>query len=208
MSIPLIIWGASGHARVVADTALAMGRFDLVGLVDDDPAKVGASLMGMPVLGSLEMVPRWKNAQLFLAIGDNAARLRKADSLASIALTFATLIHPQAVLARDVNVGVGTLVAAGAVVQPGTQLGRHVIINTLAGVDHDCVLADGVHIAPGAHLAGNVRVGRRTMIGLGAAIREGITLGQDARIGAGAVVIRDVPDQITVVGNPARILTP
>ncbi len=206
MAKPLIIYGASGHAKVVIDTARAMGGFDIIACIDDAPARVGSVHMGVPVLGSIEEVPRWHKATFFIAIGDNAARLRKAELLKLQQVTYATLIHPRAVVAGDVVVGAGCLIAAGAVVQPGVRLGEHVIVNTLAGVDHDCEIGDGAHVAPGAHLAGRVKVGRAAMIGVGASLRDGVTIGAGVRIGAGAVVVRDMPDGVTAYGNPARIV--
>ncbi len=205
MANPLIIYGASGHAKVVIDTARSMGGFDIIACIDDDPAKAGTVHMGVPVLGSIDQVSRWHKAQLFLAIGDNAVRLRIAAGLGQHQVTYATLIHPRAVVAGDVVIGAGSLIAAGAVVQPGSRLGEQVIINTLAGVDHDGDIGDGAHVAPGAHLAGRVKVGRGSMIGVGASVRDGINIGSGSLIGAGAVVVSDIPDGVTAYGNPARV---
>jgi UDP-N-acetylbacillosamine N-acetyltransferase len=96
--------------------------------------------------------------------------------------------------------------AAGSVVNPGATLGRNVIVNTCASVDHDCVLEDGVHISPGAHLGGGVTVGRGTWIGIGAVVRDHVMIGAGVTIGAGAVVVKDIPDGVMAYGVPARVV--
>jgi sugar O-acyltransferase (sialic acid O-acetyltransferase NeuD family) len=107
-------------------------------------------------------------------------------------------------IARDVQVGPGTLVAAGAVINPGVVIGKNVIVNTLACIEHDCTIENGVHVAPGARLAGHVRVGSGAWIGIGATIIDKITIGKHSIIGAGSVVIRNIPADVVVAGVPAR----
>jgi UDP-perosamine 4-acetyltransferase len=93
---------------------------------------------------------------------------------------------------------------AGAVINAHAKIGELGIINTRASIDHDCEIGDGVHIAPGVTMAGNVTVGDGSLIGVGASIVPGIIIGSDSIIGAGAVVVRDVPSNTTVVGCPAK----
>lgn len=202
---PLVIWGASGHGKVAADIARAMGVFELVGFVDEDPAKAG-EFLGLSVRGEAGDWRGLAGVEFFLAIGNNAQRLRRAEELKRQGVRFARLIHPRATVAGDVEMGEGTLVAAGAVINPGTVIGAQCIVNTLAGVDHDCVLEEGVHVCPGAHVAGRVRVGRGAMIGVGASVRDGVRIGEFAVVGAGAAVVEDVPGRVVVVGVPARRL--
>ena len=117
-------------------------------------------------------------------------------------------IHPSAIIGSDVTVGEGSLVAAGAVINASTKIGKCGIINTCASVDHDCVISDGVHIGPGCRVAGDVTVGKYAWLGIGATVIDKRSIGQGSVVGAGAVVIGDVPDAVVVTGVPARTLRP
>lgn len=202
----LVLWGASGHAKVVADIVRLAGEFEIAGFLDDvDPR--GREFCGARVLGGrdrLESLRADGVTHVLFAFGDGAARLRLTPDVRARGFELATAVHPRAVVAADVVIGGGTVIAAGAVVGPGTTLGENVIVNTLAGVDHDCVIGAGAHVAPGARLGGSVRVGDGAWIGIGAVVREKIVIGERAIIGAGAVVVDDVPGGIVAYGVPAR----
>lgn len=204
----LALWGAAGHAKVVADIVLLDGRFEIVGFLDDvDPAARGREFCGARILGGREQLESLRAAgvtHVIFAFGDGAARLKLAPIVRERGFELATAIHPRATVASDVRVGAGTVIAAGAVINPATTLGENVIVNTLAGVDHDCVIGDGAHIAPGARLAGDVRVGEAAWIGIGAVVREKLSIGARTVIGAGAVVLEDVPADVVAYGVPAR----
>ncbi len=202
-------YGASGHGKVVANI-LALSGMELLGFVDDDDAKAGAQLAGVPVIGTATALPALlaAAAAAIVTIGSNQVRTAKARDLEQLGFKLASAIHPAAVVAPDVTVGAGTAIMAGAIVNSSSRIGANVIVNTGATVDHDCVLADGAHISPGANLAGGVVVGGNTHVGIRSSVIQGIRIGADSIVGAGAVVIRDVPPGVTVVGNPARILTP
>ncbi|WP_029416672.1 NeuD/PglB/VioB family sugar acetyltransferase [Brevundimonas bacteroides] len=199
----LAIIGQGGHARVLADAAEGAGwaAIVLIGDTPEDPAP-------WPCAGSLnELLHGVVEADACLVgIGDNSTRLGIHRCLAREAWSTPRLLHPRAGTSPRARLGAGSVVLAGAWAGVGTTIGEAVILNTGATVDHDCVLGDGVHVSPGAHLAGGVRVGECSWIGIGAVVRQGITIGRDAVVGAGAVVVADVPDGITVVGNPARPL--
>jgi len=209
-SFQLVVWGAGGHGRVVADAAARAGKFTLAGWIDDvSPGRMGDLFEGVPVVGGKERLPQllaggvdW----LIVAVGECAARERLADMAVRAGLRLATVVHPAATVARTAVLGPGTFVAAGAVVAPGAQLGSNVIVNHGATVDHDCELADGVHVCPGAHLAGNVRIGARSWIGIGASIVERVSVGADTMVGAGSVVVEDLPAGVVAYGCPARIV--
>lgn len=202
---PLWIVGAGGHAKVVIETARAMGCFQLAGVLDDDPARVGAEVLGVPVRGAIdaETVARLGVEQAVLAIGSNQVRAELAARLDGL-VCWATLIHPSAVIAPTVRLGEGTVVFAGAVIQPDAVLGRHVIVNTGASIDHDCVVGDVAHIAPGVRLAGNVCVGRGAFLGIGSCAIPGSRIGDWATIGAGGVVLGEIPTGVVAKGVPAR----
>lgn len=195
----LLIIGAGGHARVVL-AALSDGvRPALV-----DPAvPSGTRLDGIPVLGGDEVLASHIEGT-HVAIGSNVRRRDAVDRAGPRAWT--TIISPLAHVIDGVTLAEGAFVGARAVIQPGAKIGRHVIINTGAIVEHDCVVGDFAHVAPGAVLCGAVVVGEGALVGAGAVVTPGITIGRDTVIGAGAVVVADVPDGVTVVGNPARPL--
>lgn len=203
----VFLFGASGHAKVVADIVERAGGA-VSFIVDDDPARTGQRLLGHSVIGGrTELLERRGGAGLaIVAIGVNAARLSVAEWLAANGFTFASAIHPSAQLGREVRLGAGCVVMANAAINSDTTLGAHCIVNTGASVDHDCVLGDGVHVAPGARLCGGVKVGKGTLVGAGAVVVPGRRIGADAIIAAGAVVLADVPDGRAVAGNPAKLI--
>jgi acetyltransferase EpsM len=205
----VVIWGAGGHALVVADILRLAGEYDILGFLDDrSPQRRGELFAGGRILGGREQLDTLLTGgvHLLLAVGDCQARLSLARELGGRGLPFATAAHPRATLAADVRVGAGSVVAAGAVINPATRLGGHTIVNTCASIDHECIVDDGVHVAPGARLAGRVSVGRGTWVGMGAVVLPGVRIGAGTVIGAGAVVLHDVPDGLVAYGVPARVV--
>lgn len=201
----VLILGAGGHAKVVVATARAAG-IDVLGILDDDERKIGQSVFGVPVLGSLADLSQYRQVPCIVAVGDNASRRRLFEEWQWRQMDWGTLIHPASFVDDSATVGKGSVVFAGATVQVDVHIGAHCIINTQASVDHDCRLGDFVHLAPGCHLAGNVTVEDGAFLGIGSSVIPGVTIGADAVIGAGAVVISDVPAGVTVVGVPARAI--
>lgn len=205
----LVLIGAGGHAKVVADLILRVGSYEIVGFLDDDPATWGRTILGLPVLGGHERLPALRAegaARCLVAVGDNRARLALAEQAAALGYSFPVAIHPRATVAPSARLGPGTVVAAAAVVNPEAVVGNHAIINTGAIVEHDNRLGEGVHISPGAVLCGGVTVGDHGHVGAGARVIPGVCVGSDCVIGAGAVVIRDLPDRVVAVGVPARVI--
>ncbi len=208
--LPLVaVWGAAGHARVVANGIRCQSRYEIAGFIDSVcPLRAGEEFSGSRVLGGVDCLARCRAegiSHLIVAVGDNQARLRLAEEALRHGFELAIVVHPSAVIADGVIVGGGTFVAAGVVVNPGASIGRNVILNTSCSVDHDCEIADGVHVAPGATLAGNVSVGRATLVGVGAVVRDHRSIGTNSVIGAGAVVVSDICDGVTAIGVPARL---
>lgn len=197
----LTIIGASGHGKVVADVATHCG-YNHIEFLDDDEALTQCSRW--PVVGRCDKAEEI-DGDLFVAIGN--ADTRKKIIGQHPDKHFATLIHPETVIADNVRFGKGTVVMAGVVVNPDTTIGDGCIINTSSSVDHDCVIGDYSHVSVGAHLSGTVHVGDSTWIGAGATISNNVNICDGCMIGAGAVVIKDITEPGTYVGVPARKLS-
>lgn len=198
--------GSGGHARVVVDTLEALGRGDLV-VLDGDESQAGSTLLGHPVAHEPEVLENLEQeSEFFVAIGDARARRRITEQWLAAGHRPATVIHPGAIVSPHARLGAGTCVLAGAVIQAGAVVGSSSIINTLASADHDCEVGDYAHLAPRSALAGQVRVGPECWIGLGAVVREGITIGARTLVGAGAVVVRDLPADVEAYGVPAQVI--
>lgn len=205
----IAIWGASGHAMVIVDILRLQGAFAIVGYLDDINSKRhGTMLQGLPIFGGREQLTRLRDmgvGHFIIGVGHCEARLELADQVKLLGFELASAVHPSAVIASDVLIKPGTVVAAGAVINPGCEIGENVIVNTSSSIDHECILGDGSHVSPGAHLAGRVVVGRATWVGLGASISDHITIGNGTIVGAGSVVVRDLPGNVVAYGNPARV---
>jgi len=206
----LVIWGASGHALVLADIIRLRGEYEIAGFLDDvNPDRRNTEFCGATVLGGqeqLDLLPQMGVHDLLVGFGDCRARLKVAELLLARGFRLTVAIHPQATIAPGVPVGAGTAIMAGAVVNAGSQIGENVIINTCASVDHECIIEKGAHICPGVHLAGKVVVGQATWIGIGATVIDKVRIGEHALIGAGAVVVNDIPDGVVAYGVPARVI--
>lgn len=194
----LAIIGASGHGKVVADIAKKSGYTEIV-FLDDNENIVECG--GYPVVGRSADVVRM-DADVVVAIGNAEIRKRILESIDESRMT--ALIHPDAVVADEVRIGAGTVVMAGAVINPGTTIGRGCIINTCSSIDHDCVVGDYVHVSVGAHIAGTCDIGEKTWIGAGATVSNNVNICGNCMIGAGAVVIKNIEKAATYVGVPAK----
>ena len=198
----MIVIGSGGQARVVISTCRAAG-IPLEAVFDDDPARCGKDLMGVPIFGPVDEILRRPEHPVIIGVGDARTRRLLAQRLH---LNWGTVVHPNSFVDPSAYLGPGTVVFAGAVIQPESRIGAHAIINTGATVDHNCILDDYVQVAPGANLCGNVSVGAGTFVGANAVVLENLKVGRGSILGAGAVVIRDVPDQVVAVGCPAQTI--
>ena len=198
MSSEVIVIGAGGHARVVADIIQHVGDI-VLGFLDDN---IEGMVMGLPVLGKIADALNYDNRTLFvIGIGNNFTRKRIAQQYH---LNWYTAIHPTAVVASNVIIEKGTVLMAGAIINTGAHIGKHCIINTSTVVEHDNNIADYVHISPHATLCGTVSVGNLSHVGAGVTIRNNIIITSNCVIGAGAVVVKDIKESGTYVGIPAK----
>lgn len=201
----LLIIGAGGHGKVVADIAKSLGKYAEIAFLDDD--KEIKSVLRYSCVGTVEYLQTEpKETEVFIAIGNASIRERVILFVKEQGFEIATLIHPNAVIGSDVRIGSGTAVMAGVVVNAGVRIGEGVIVNTSSSVDHDCVVGDFSHIAVGAHVAGTVTIGEKCWIGAGAVVSNNISLAANVTIGAGGVVISDIDEKGTYVGVPVRKL--
>ena len=201
----LAILGASGHGKVVADCAELCG-WESVSFFDD--AWSGKTRNGVWSIDGDTQLLMDRLAEfdgVLVAIGNNHIRQAKLQALLEKGAQLPVLIHPSAVVSRYAEIGVGSVLFAGAVVNVDCRIGMGVIINTAASIDHDCVLGDAVHISPGARLAGGVCIGERSWVGIGVSVKQLVEIGSDVTVGAGAVVVSNIPNDSVAVGIPARV---
>lgn len=206
--LPLILLGAGGHARVLLSTLLET-RKRVIGFVHKE--QTHEALMGIPCLGGDDAISAHDPGQVLLingigSVGSIENRMRVYQSFRKAGYRFASVIHPSAILAPEVQLADDVQIMAGAILQTGSSVRENCIVNTGARIDHDCILEAHVHVAPGAVLSGDVHVGARAHIGAGATVIQGVQIGAGSIVGAGAVVLSDVPDSCTVVGVPARAI--
>lgn len=205
----LVIWGASGHGKVVLDIARAQCVSSDVVFIDDDSQKLFWEYQGCHVVGrrtELAILRATGYAHFIVAIGCNAARAACFLAACKMEIEPQTLIHPTAAVSPSASIGPGTVIMANAVINPDSVIGANCIINSGAIVEHDCRIANHVHLSPGVALGGGVRIGAYSHIGLHATVLPGVEIGERVIVGAGAVVLEYVAPDDKVVGVPARSL--
>ncbi|WP_260284809.1 acetyltransferase [Peribacillus aracenensis] len=203
MKNKLLIIGASGHGKVVADIALKMNKWSNIAFLDDNENI--KSSMGIKVIGkSTDVFKHIQDYDIFVGIGNNSTREKVYGKLEAKRVNIPTLIHPTAVIGEKVELAPGTVVMAGVVVNCCTRIGKGCIINTGASIDHDNIIEDFVHISPGSHLAGTVKVEHGSWLGIGSIVSNNVNITSGCEFGAGAVVINDITEPGTYVGVPVR----
>lgn len=200
----IAILGASGHGKVIADIAELNGYKNISFFDDAWPDK--SQLDNWIVSGnSKQLIERLSEfSACIVAIGNNKKRVEKQHELLAVGAPIISLIHPCAVVSRYAEIASGSVVMANAVINPAVKIGLGCIINTGATIDHDCLIADGVHVSPGVHLAGNIMVGESSWLGIGCSVKQGITIGCNVLIGVGAAVVTDIGNDCVAVGIPAK----
>lgn len=212
--VPIVGIGAGGHAKVILDVLTRLGGYEVVGLTDVDPAKIGTTVLGFPVVGDDTALAKLRQSGVEAAfVGVGAVSVHGTHARAAIfdrgrkqGFVVPTLVHPDAVLSSHAAVGEGTVLLAGAAIGAEARLGMNVTVYSGSVIEHDCVIGDHAHLSPGVLLAGGVAVGEGSFLGIGAVVAHGVRIGPWATVGAGAVVLADVAGGRTVVGVPARDL--
>jgi sugar O-acyltransferase (sialic acid O-acetyltransferase NeuD family) len=196
----IYLYGASGHSKVVIEI-LEKQKKVISGLIDDDPAI--KRLLDYPVFQTIPDHVLKSELKMIICVGNNENRKKLTDKNL---WEYETAVHPSANISLRSIIGEGTVVMPSVSVNCDTAIGKHAILNTNCSVDHDCVLSDFVHISPNVSLGGNVHIGLGSHIGIGACVVQGIKIGKWVTVGAGAVIINDIPDCAVVVGNPGKII--
>ena len=204
----IAVWGAGGHGHVVADILLQIGGWQVVGFIDNVHAK-GDAVMGLPVLGDRDVLPALRAdgvEALAVAIGDPAAHAALMAIADGYGFEQPSLIHPFVSVSPSARIGRGCVVCAGAIIGPQTEMKPGAILNSKSSLDHDVVVGQCPHIAPGAIVCGYTTIGDGCWIGTGAVVRDHLAIGSRTVIGAGATVLKDMPDAVTAYGVPAKII--
>ncbi len=208
----IVVFGGSGHARVVLDIIKRMARYVLVGIIDGSSGGSMTRASDYRILGCDDDLPRiiddFGVDCGIIAVGDNYRRSLIHQKIAGMcpSFKFGTAIHPNACLAEDITIGEGSVVMAGAVINSGSRIGRSCILNTNCSLDHDSEMEDFSSFAPGVTGGGNVKVGYCSALGIGAIVKHGVRIGEHAVVGAGAIVMRDIPSLTVSYGQPCKFV--
>ena len=204
MGKSILVIGAGGHAKSVIDALLSVGEYDKIAVLEDFGTK---EILGFKVIGKVneakKFLDEYQNA--VVAVGDNDYRLKTINYLKGLGYNLPCIIHKKAYVSRFSSIREGSVVLGGAFINANVKIGIGVIINSSVTVEHDCIVADGVHLSPNSVVCGGVIVGDKTWIGSGATVIDHINIGKKVIIGAGSVVIRNMQDNVTAYGNPARV---
>jgi sugar O-acyltransferase (sialic acid O-acetyltransferase NeuD family) len=207
---PLILVAASGLAREVLSMLESIPQFSVVGILDDEPSLRGTSVRGNPILGPLDAVARYPEAQLLLCAGRGSARRHIFERLAALGVEdgrYATVTDPSAAVSRTCSIGAGSILLAQSALTTDVRLARHVVVMPNATLTHDNVLEDFATICAGVSLGGSVTIGAAAYIGMNASVRERVIVGPDSTVGMAACVLNDIPAGEVWAGVPARSLT-
>jgi UDP-perosamine 4-acetyltransferase len=210
MTLPVIVIGSGGHARVLISVLKTL-HINILGITDLIPHKIDNKINNISVLGNDDKILDYSpnSIELVNGIGSVSSTEKRKDiyvNIKSYGYSFAKVIHPLAMIMDEVQLGEGVQIMAGAIVQPGCVIGDNSIINTGAIVDHDCIIGEHVHVASGAVLSGGVHIGAMTHVGTSAVVIQGVEIGQATVVGAGSVVIANIPSGVKVMGVPAKII--
>lgn len=194
----MFLFGAGGHAKVVRDILESRG-IRVSGICDDNTEV--SQWMEYKVKTVFDTT-----AETIVCIGKAENRKAVVERLQKAGARFGTAIHQNATVSRFAEIGEGSVVMAGTVVNSETRIGRHCIVNTGAVIEHDCRVGDYVHISPHATLCGSLTIGEGAWIGAGAVVVQGVKVGKWSIIGAGSVVLKDIPDGVVAYGNPCKVI--
>jgi sugar O-acyltransferase (sialic acid O-acetyltransferase NeuD family) len=204
----IVIYGAGGFARevfqLITDINQKNKKYNFLGFIEDNSQNLGENIYGFPVLDGMKWLEKNKETLVVIGIGNTSVKRKIAMRLAEQNVNSPILIHPSVICGRNVDFGAGSIICASNVITVDIKFGKHVILNLDCTVGHDAVIEDYSTVAPGSHISGNVQIGQGTDVGTGSSIIQGVKIGAWSVLGAGAVVSKNIPDNVTAVGIPAR----
>lgn len=204
----IYIVGAGGFSREVAwlieDINKKNTMWKIKGFIDEDINNIGKELNGYKVLGDISYLNNQEKANVIIAIGNGEIRKKIIETIKNH--EFPILIHPSIIMSKYIEIGQGTIICAGSILTTNIKIGEHVIINLDCTIGHDSILENYSTILPSTNISGNVKVEEYATIGTGTAIIQGKNIGKRSIIGAGSVINKDIPDNSTAVGVPAKVI--
>jgi sugar O-acyltransferase (sialic acid O-acetyltransferase NeuD family) len=208
---PLLIIGAGGFGREVLSMLNSMSSGMQIGAPSgfiDDGIPKGTILNSLPVLGGLEVLNEYSEAALVIAVGNGRTREHILSKIDLRKFTFPNVIHPSALFQapQRIKMGHGNIICAGNIFTVDIEMGDFCVINLGCTIGHDAVLEDFTSLMPGVHISGGAKIRKGAYIGTGANLIKATEIGSGSIIGAGSMVDRDIPNQVTAVGVPCRII--
>ena len=205
-SVDVVVIGAGGHSKIVIDILLEDPTVKILGLLDDSPDAQGKEIMGFPVVGIVEEMDKLfpKTTGYIISIGNNSVRRKISKILKNRGYEHINAISKSAMISKHASIGKGVIINPGAAIHPDATIEDDVVIGMNATISHDSIVKAGVHLSPGVHITGNVTVGEQADLGAGVVVIPGKIIGRDTIVGAGAVVTKDLAEGIVAVGAPAR----
>lgn len=205
----IIIIGAGGFAREVAwlieDINKFKSKWNLLGFIDEDKNKVGKIYNGIEVLGDFNWLNKNKNEIYGVcAIGDSKIRAKLINKAIKMGVKFPILIHPSVIMSAYNNIGEGTIICAGSILTTNIVIGKHVIVNLDCTIGHDATIGDYCTMFPSVNISGNTKLNKDVNLGTGSFTIQGVSIGENSIIGAGAIVTKNIPADCTAVGAPAK----
>ena len=187
----IVIYGASGHGKVIADIIIENKEFNLLGFCDDNKNLIGKKINNI-LVQSLDHIEL--STDIIIGIGDNQIRKKLFTNLTKKDFSFASTIHSSCIKSQSVQIGYGTVVMAGTIINSSCKIGNNCIVNSSASIDHDCVIEDFAHISPNCSLSGSVKIGKFTHLGTGTSVHPGINVGENVKTAVGSKVFKDILD--------------
>ncbi|MFT4803182.1 MAG: sugar O-acyltransferase (sialic acid O-acetyltransferase NeuD family) [Mariniflexile sp.] len=207
-----VIIGAGNYSYVLLNYINEQKeKVNIIGFLDDDVSLHGTLILGKPVLGDLSLLKSLNSSHkvegVYCPIGNIKVRVKLLKLAVSLGFKLPNFIHKSAVLGPNVTLGKGIYVMPGTIVMPSANISNYCMLSMGISVGHDTLFEEGVFVANGCNIGGNIIIKKETFVGMGATIISGVkSIGQNCIIGAGSVVIRDIQNNVTVVGNPAKII--
>jgi sugar O-acyltransferase (sialic acid O-acetyltransferase NeuD family) len=208
----MVIYGTGGFGREVHETVSELvgwnnGNLAFLGFLDDNPEKWGEEVHSHKILGGIDWLKENKDVEVVIGIGDPTIKQKIVESLRKVHdFKFPSIVNPQVIRGSGVEIGEGCIVCAGTILTTDIEIGNFVTINLSCTVGHDAVIEDYATIAPGVNVSGNVTVGKGSDIGTSSMVIQGKNIGEWSVVGAGAVVVKDIPSYTVSVGNPAKVI--